>query len=343
MQTRRLDNFMFRLFFVSLALMILSGCEEDPAHKPVVGSRVVENVPSNEPKQETQQSVSVESLKTGQYLLKISSGKIGLNSAWSSRITILEDMARQIGFEFSYTDESDKFVLLDRSMGGMAELLEALLEDVNYSIEYNAQAGDDGFRIARLTVGSPPVNGKVSSDNNGTQLPIELIGLVPESIDEIYLGPDPDDQELASRLQFGSIEDQIDAVSELNLDPGGLSAAYQVYTHASSPEVRIAVLELIESEDNYTARLMTVMSLQSVDAAEAMVALSIVDSQDDFSLAPQVEALYNHHDAEVSEYAKEVLESITSAYDSPDRSSVIPLAIGQPDPGRNRGDIGADR
>ena len=228
-------------------------------------------------------------------------------------------------------------------MGGMAELLEALLEDVNYLTEYNAQAGDNGFRIARLTVGSPPVKDKVSSGNNGTQLPIELIGLVPEFIDEIYLGPDPDDQDLASRLQFGSIEDQIDAVSELNLDPGGLSAAYQVYTHASSPEVRIAVLELIESENNYMARLMTIMSLQSVDAAEAMVALSIVDSQDDFSLAPQVEALYNHHDAEVSEYAKEVLESITSAYDSLDRASVIPLTIGQPDSGRNRGDIGADR
>ena len=84
---------------------------------------------------------------------------------------------------------------------------------------------------------------------------------------------------------------------------------------------------MIEGEDNYLARLMTLLSLQSTDPAEATRALSIVDTLDDFSLAPQVSALLNHHDPGVQALAREVLESITSDFDSAAESGTLPLIV----------------
>jgi len=335
----------------SLALILLFGCEDAPPQKPDIDANKPEkalsidtNINSGEvSKEDIQQIFSAEDLETGQYMLQISDGKISLNSAWSSRVTILEDMAQTIGFELNYTDDSDGFVLLDQPMGGMAELLAALLKDVNYRAEYNAQPGDNGFRISSLKIGSSPTENETIGGNIYTQSPIDLAVVFPEPGAEIFLGTDPDDSDLAARLQSGSVEDQSNAVSELSIDPAGLNAAYQVYTQTTSPEVRIAVLELIESEDNYLARSMIVMSLQSLDPAEAMAALSIVDSLDDFTLASQVQALQGHHDAAVRELAKEVLESITSAYDRPDEAGAPPVFVEPPDSGRIEGGMAGER
>ena len=93
-----------------------------------------------------------------------------------------------------------------------------------------------------------------------------------------------------------------------------------VYSRAYSPEVRVAVLELVEAEDNFLARSIFAQSLQSTDAAKVLVALSIGEVLDDFSLAPQVEALYDHHNPEVREQAQQVLVSLTTDYAAPDGS-----------------------
>ena len=75
------------------------------------------------------------------------------------------------------------------------------------------------------------------------------------------------------------------------------------------------MLELIESEDIYLAKSMIVVSLQSLDPEEVEYALSIVDSQNDFSLMPQIEQLsQNHYDPGVRQLAREVLESIAAEY-----------------------------
>jgi hypothetical protein len=326
MQTRTLKISIFQSSIALLALILLPGCEEGPSQKPGTDLEKMEyaleidtekNL-ADDSKEEIQPIASAEDPEAGQYLLQISDGNISLKSAWSSRITILEDMAQSIGFELNYSGDSDKLVRVNQTKGGMGELLEALLGGVNYQAEYDAEPGDNGFRISRLNIGSPPREDEAMGDKIYTQPTIDLAVVFPESSEEIFLGADAEDADLATRLQFGSIEDISIAVSELTIDPAGLKAAYQVYTHTTSPEVRIAVLELIESEDNYLARSMIVLSLQSLDPAEAMVALSIVDSQDDFSLAPQVEAMQYHHDAAVRDLAVEVLQSITSGYRKPD-------------------------
>ncbi|RLA08091.1 MAG: hypothetical protein DRQ59_14060 [Gammaproteobacteria bacterium] len=342
MHTKKLEKSFIWPVFASFALAFLLGCEEAPSGKPGNVAEVdVEKISGDESSQEIQQSTVVDGLETGQYLLQISAGKISLNSAGSSRIAILEDLAQRTGFELSYTGDSDELVLLNQPEGGMAELLEALLEGVSYQAEYTAEAGDNGFRLSRLNIGSPPMEYDSTGGDIYTQPTIDLAVVFPESTGEIFLGPDPDDADLATRLQFGSIEDKADAVSELTIDAAGLNAAYQVYTQTTSPEVRIAVLELIESEDNYLARSMIVLSLQSLDPEEAMVALSIVESLDDFSLVAQVEVLYSHHDAGVRELAMEVLESITSGFGKPDNVGATTVFSAPRDSSRIEGGGGA--
>ena len=172
--------------------------------------------------------------------------------------------------------------------------------------------------------------------------PLDLASVFPDPTRDIFLGSDPEDADLVARLQAGSIDDQIAAVSELTIDPAGLNAAYRVYTQTASPAVRMAVLDLIEGEDNYLARSMIVMSLQSLDPAEVIHALSIVDAQDDFSLAPQLEALQGHHDAGVRESAREVLQSITSDYDETGTSGSGTLLVEPPGPVGSDGGIERD-
>jgi hypothetical protein len=351
MHTKTLEKSIFWPFFASLVAILLLGCEEGSSKNPVIDAKKLEDMlevdtkknSGEDSKEEIQQTAAVEDLETGQYVLKISDGRISLNSAWSSRITILEDMSQRIGFELNYSGDSDKLVRVNQTMGSVAELLEAMLEGVNYRAEYDAQAGDNGFRISRLNFGAPLNKDEAMGDEIYTQPTIDLAVVFPESSEEIFLGADAEDADLATRLQFGSIEDISIAVSELTIDPAGLKAAYQVYSQTTSPEVRIAVLELIESEDNYLARSMIVLSLQSLDPAEAMVALAIVDSQDDFSLAPQVEALQNHHDAAVRELAMEVLESITSGYDRSDEAGTAPVIFDSRDSSRIEGGGVGDR
>ena len=280
--------------------------------------------------QQDSQAVYADSeLQTGQYRLLISDGKVSLVSAHASRITILEDLARIIGFHLSYTNESDKFVVLEQSGVSMAGLLESLLDGVDYVAEYKAKAGDNGFTLSRLQVGRKTVQGESFSENLNSTPSIDVALLIPEFDEAIDLGADAQNEDLAARLQFGTVAEKIAAVGELTLDAEGLNAAYQVYIHATSPAVRVAVLELIEAEDNYLARLMPLLSLQSGDSAEAMYALSIVETLDDYSLAPQVAAVFHHHDPAVREFAREVLESITSTSDSAAGSGALPL-IGEP-------------
>ena len=162
MQIRTLKISIFQSSIASLALILLPGCEEGPSQKPGADFEKMEYVleidteknVADDAKEEIQPIASAEDLEAGQYLLQISDGSINLKSAWSSRITILEDMAQSIGFEFNYSGDSDKLVRVNQSRGGMAELLEALLEGVNYQAEYDAEPGDNGFRISRLNIWS---------------------------------------------------------------------------------------------------------------------------------------------------------------------------------------------
>jgi len=248
------------LVTITMAVALVSGCEPESARKPVEISGAVSDAPNAEERQPAVESVVQTSSETGQYSVQLFDGKISLKSAWASRITILEDLAGKIGFGLRYTDASDKFVQVDQRMIGIPELLEVLLDGVDYAAAYNSQAGSRGFTISSLKIGLSMVESEAIEGNINAHSSIDLELLVPDSTGEIQLGPDPEEEDLATRLQFGSVEEKIDAIGELDLDSRGLNAAYQVYMQANSPLVRIAVLDLVESEDNHLARLMSLLS-----------------------------------------------------------------------------------
>jgi hypothetical protein len=335
-------------FFASLALILLLGCEQQPSQKPGAdtgnpqGTQDTAATKELEQQPATQTPVALKSLQTGDYSLQLGYGDMSLVSAWSSRIAILEDMARQIGFELIYSAVSDDQVLVNQSQGKLAEILQAVLAGVEYQVEYNAHVDANGFRIARLYVGSLP--GKRPSADGETEIQASEDPEItfPQTDAQIFLGDDPEEVDLASRLEFGTVETQTAAVAELDIDPVGLNAAYQLYNRTHSPRVRIAVLELIEAEDNFLARSMIARSLQSTDPDEALYALAIVESLDDFSLAPRVQSLAAHHDAEVRQRAREVLQSITSDFATDDETGPT-VILNLPGPSEIREDKGSPR
>jgi hypothetical protein len=333
----------------ALALILLPGCEQQPPQKPGANTGQRQAIQAAAETRElaqpqtAQPGVAFESLQTGDYSLQIDHGEISLVSAWASRIAILQDLSRKIGFELYDSAARDDQVLVNRSRSGIEDILGSLLAGVEYQVEYNAQADANGFRIARLYLGQ--LSGARPSADGETEIQAreDPASAISQTDAPIYLGDDLEQMDLAARLEFGTDKMKIDAIAELDIDPAGLNAAYQVYSRSRSAKVRMAVLELVEAEDNFLARSMVADSLQSTDPEEALYALSIVESLDDFSLAPRVQSLSAHHDAEVRKRAREVLQSLTSDFSTDDEADAAIEILNLPGPRRIREESGNHR
>jgi len=269
----------------------------------------------------TQENIDSTSKKminsVGTYSLQVGQGTLTLNSKEASRIAIIEDLASQLSIELVNRGDMDSLVSTDLESVTVIELLDNLFSNIPYVAGYAKSVDNRGFRIKHLILGSSSLGTTASSGEQGSNNDLSSAVGLPQANGELFLGSEPEEVELAQRLQFGSAEDRAIAVSELMMDPVGFDAAYQIFSRDDSPEVRMAVLELIESEDYFVARQMVVVSLQDSNKDIVLYALGIVDSLGDFSLVPQVEALMSHSDPEVAAYAQEVREALTEGYFDP--------------------------
>ena len=305
-------------------LLALAGCgQEDTALEQI---EVIDTGTGNQsvttegaaPASETQQESSPEKQTNpaGSYALSMGKGTVSLSATSASRMAILEDISTQAGIKLISTSDVEAPITTELESVSMDRLLDNLLSDVPYMAGYGKTDTAENFRIKSLLVGAHSENlSNARSQISGSE--ISAATDLPQASGDIFLGSDPEEVDLAQRLQYGAPDDRAIAVSELMMDPAGFNAAYQLFSRDDSPEVRLAVLELVESEDYYLARQMVVASLQDPSKDIVLYALGIVDSLGDFSLVPQVEALMNHYDSEVAEYAKEVRESLTSGYFDP--------------------------
>ncbi len=310
------------LIFTVMIFLFLVGCEQQSSETQQVevidignGAQITKTESVSQAVQEGSNQSTVERTdQTGRYSLELSNGTVTLEANDANRMTIINDIASRIGMKVAASNNVDKLVSIKLKSVTIDVALREILNDIKYRADYGETANDMGFRINSLAVGSAA--GELSSvRNDGSSADGVSKGLeLPQATGEINLGSEPEEVELVQRLQFGTAEDRAIAVSELMMDPLGFDAAYQIFTRDESPEVRLAVLELIESEDYFVARQMVVSALQDPNKQVVLYALGIIDSHGDFSLAPQVEALTNHFDTEVVEYAKEVRESLTAGY-----------------------------
>ena len=318
---------------IVISLLLLAGCGQDDSSPQQV--EVLDTGGSNQgqaPQQsatvaetsvaESQPASPASSVASGQYQLQIGQGVVSIRAIEASRQVILGDMASQLGFELRNPRGLDALVTVDLENSPVNSALRSLLAGVSFSARYRENADEQGFRIAGVTVGEEAaLLSAVGAQQTASEPSIALAASgipMPPIKGEIYFGSEPDEVELAQRLQFGSTEDRAIAVSELMMDPTGFNAAYLTYLRDPDPEVRLAVLELVEAEENFVAKQMVVASLSDTNKDIVMYALEIVDALGDFSLVPQIESLFNHYDPEVREYAREVRESLTAGYFEPD-------------------------
>lgn len=304
---------------------VLYGCgqqDQDPEQVEVIdtgaGAQAVTTEVVTPAAQENTDSSSEKVLNpAGTYSLQVGQGTLTLNAKEASRIAIVEDLATQLDIELIKSGDIDSLVSADLESVSMVELLDNLFRDIPFVAGYAKSANSSGFRIKHLMLGSSSLGVTDSSGGQGASIGLSSAVGLPQASGELFIGSEPEEVELAQRLQFGSAEDRAIAVSELMMDPAGFDAAYQIFSRDDSPEVRLAVLELIESEDYFVARQMVVASLLDPNKDIVLYALGIVDSLGDFSLVPQVEALMSHSDPEVAVYAQEVRESLTAGYYDP--------------------------
>ncbi len=319
-----LKNLMCRLSLILIIInfIFIVGCEQQSSEVEQLevidignGTQITTTESASQAVQvnSTQSSVEQTDL-TGGYSLELNNGAVTLSANGASRMTIINEIASQIDMKVAASNSADKLISTKQRSVTVDAVLREILNDINYRTGYRDTPNEMGFRINNLVVGSQSnERSSAASDGNSADGTSIEFGL-PPAAGEINLGSEPEEIELVQRLQFGAAEDRAIAVSELMMDPLGFDAAYKIFARDESPDVRLAVLELIESEDYFVARQMVVSALQDQNKQVVLYALGIIDSHGDFTLAPQVEALTNHFDTEVVEYAKEVRESLTEGY-----------------------------
>lgn len=311
------------------ALVLLAACDKDSPESNTPNTRPAIVSTQAQTNQQSNNTSSKNELSAGSYTLTVTEGNINLVAVETNRLAILQDLADKALFQLDYNENYDELVTIEALNANATEVVALLLHDALYTTSYTALPNDRGFRLKKVIIGAEPENssypvGELFSyqDENGNPLPAIVL---PKPAEEIYLGKE--EAELTNRLQFATPEERAYAVSELRMDPAGFNAAYQVFMRDDSPEVKLAVLELIEAEEHLLAKQMVAMALNDEDPETVLYALDIIDLNGDFSMVQQVERLYSHPNNEIRNQAKAVRESLTSAYFEPDEYTPSPEHI----------------
>ncbi len=274
---------------------------------------------------EPESTGSLQQLRPGEFLLTTTNSLFELNANQASRKVILDHLTESAKFEL--VDHTQKDVSLSGHLPyqTIEALLREIVDDVAYRLSYGPVGTDSdvSVKIQRMELGNP-VDAVTEDSSSGflpgfdvvDQVPVLHLAAVPDE-EAFYFGADPDSIDLSSRLQHATTEERAQAVSELSSDPTGMNAAYRVFQTDPDPEVRKAVLELVETEDYFLARQMLLMALNDDDPQVISVALNALASGSDFTLVPYLNNLKTHYDAEVRAQAQEMVENLTSGYYSP--------------------------
>lgn len=262
----------------------------------------------------------VQNLNTGEFKLQISGGKVNLYANQASRVAIVKSLAEQIGFSMDDSTAGDAVVTFELKDTGLPGLIDQILTGERYHTKYAPKANSDGFRLRELSVGFMPLENSGGAETANTDLNdnAERLFKLPPVKDEIYLGNGLDELDLVQRLSDELPQNRADAISELVVTPVGVETAYQVYMRDQSPDVRLAVLDLLGTEDLFLAKQLMLTALQDPHPELVMAALSLIESSGDYSLVPQVESLANHSSMEVRDYAQVVRDSLTAVFFTPE-------------------------
>ena len=317
----------FILFIVVMHLFLISACDQK---NPSKTSNNESNTKIHVKKDSKSQTVDYEdpaaSLHKGSYTLNIENGKINLYAKEANRLDILLDLADKTSIELIYNDVPDTDVTIEAQQTSIYEVIALLLHNTLYTVSYSAQPNELGFRINNIFIGetdrddSYPVGELFSNQDEFGEPRLSIV--LPQPEDELYLGGSETD--LENRLQYGTNEERAYAVSELRMDPAGFNAAYKIFMHDESSEVKLAVLELIESEEYLLAKQMVAMALNDKNTETVLYALGIIESNGDFSMTQQIKKLYSHPTKEIRDYARSVNESLKAPYFEPDEYIITP-------------------
>lgn len=272
----------------------------------------------------TTDSAAIRQLKEDTFELIVLPTQIDLVANKANKLSILEDLSRKIPFQFSASVRLEGALSMEATALPLPLLLAMLLEDVEYTAAFNSKPNNLGFQLTSVLVGPP-----ASMPTESVADEVSLLSSIVLHESPVYLGDVPRKVELTERL-FNSDNPEVRAlaVRELRMDPSGFNAAVQVYRTDDDPQVRLEVLELISSEDYFGAKQIVVDSLSDPHVPTVLKALTAIDSQFDFSLVPYIEELYSHSDPAVQNRAREVRESLMSAYIDPsDIQEVDPTAV----------------
>ena len=274
------------------------GLEAEPAKLKLESSRYVTD------------SDNIRSLREGAYELVVLPGEIDLLAHKAERQAIIRDLSNTLPFDLIVDQAIEGFITIEAVGFPLPQVLSLILDGNEYQSKFAADGDELGYRLRSVSVGPEPLLVSEAEISPESSLPEE----------PVYLGSAPRKVDLVERL-FSSDDPEVRAlaVRELRMNPRGFNAAVQAYRTDDDGQVRLAVLELISSEEYFMAKQMVVEALSDSHIPTVLHALKAIESQHDFSLVHYIEKLNLHPSSEVQQRAREVSEALTSAYPDPDR------------------------
>ena len=244
-------------------------------------------------------------------------GRVTLTSRGALLAAVLEKLGRQAGF-----------TLVGALPGRTAEVrleeiplvdaLSTLLVEETWSLEYAPQP-DGAHRLVRLHIGGggpkPVVRLRERALVRREPGPRRAAGRPGEPAPMLEPRPawDPEayEEDLARRLESRHVEERAEAVSELDTDGEQLRRLI-VFAHEDpAVEVRLAALEELEGEESWAALNAIVVALDDPEPRVVLRTIEAISYLADATLAPKLQPLLEHRDADVRKAAVETIAELT--------------------------------
>jgi hypothetical protein len=265
--------------------------------------------------------------------IRVAAGRVRLASEQVLQLAILEELAKQAGFELVVGSVTPRSLTLRLEDAPLLEAISTLLEGVPFRAEYKVDGTTGGHVLARLIVGDAPLAArgprrakleeKVEAATGKS--PDEVRSAISRKLAERRREEEPERVRAARAFAERARERQVAALEQLaaadaaqrsaaleDLDPDGEALAQIAEVAKSDPDasVRAAAVARLGDGDSYRAKTALLEALADPAPQVLVAALQALETAGDASMLTQIEPFAAHPDPSVREAATETIENL---------------------------------
>ncbi len=288
----------------------------------------------------SRQSTEKAELSAGEFYISTLKDGAMINANQVPKRNILNALADQFDFSLKIGEEVNGVWTAQNHSGSVESILKQLLDGMAYSISYTD-----------LSPSMPPEIDAVSIGHNAQSfLARQGTAILPSADDESELSPrhfelgfpflgessypgaeytssSNADLDIENIVSYGSQEQIIELVNEIDLDSQGIRTLATLLRDNSDPQIRAEVVSALSNSDSFASQWIILSTLKDADDQVALAALEAIEIWQDPSTLPYVRAyMQRTGNQEAIALAQEIVE-FNSNQDTRSYTSMTPQQI----------------